>query len=99
LAYRIRYQIFIDWLPPGIGPMGGYPTAAGGNIGPAPASGTVTLALFDNPPPVVAGGGTGNALVTGDVTTLTNAMAADIAAQMNVPATLARLAAFATGGT
>jgi hypothetical protein len=95
----MRYQIWVDWLPAGIGPMGGYPTASGGNVGPAPASSSVTLSLLDNPPAVVAGGGTGNALVTGDVTTLTAAMSADIAAQMNAPATLARLAAFATGGT
>jgi hypothetical protein len=32
------------------------------------------------------------------VTTLTNAMAADIAAQLNVAAVLARIQAFASGG-
>jgi hypothetical protein len=35
--------------------------------------------------------------VAGDVTTLTNAMAADIAAQMNVPANLAQIQNFSTG--
>jgi hypothetical protein len=99
MAYRLRYIAYVDFLPAGIGPMGGYPTAAGGNVGAAPASSAQSLAFFDNPPAVVAGGGTGNIIVSGDVTTLTNAMAADIAAQMNVAATLARLQGFASGGT
>jgi hypothetical protein len=48
--------------------------------------------------PAVAGGGTGGAINSADITTLTNAMAADIAAQMNVAATLAKLQGWATGG-
>ena len=36
-------------------------------------------------------------LVAADVTTLTNALASDIAAQMNVPAVLAQMAAWPTG--
>lgn len=99
MAYRMRYAVWVDYFQAGIGPMGGYPTAAGGNVGPAPASGAQTLEFFSNPPPVVAGGGAGNIIVGADVTTLTNAMAADIAAQMNVAATLARLQGFASGGT
>jgi hypothetical protein len=97
MAYRLRYVAFVDFLPAGIGPMGGYPTAAGGNIGPAPASSAQVLAFFDNPPPVVAGAGAGNIINGADVTALTNAMAADIAAQMN--ANLARLQSFPSGGT
>jgi acetyl-CoA carboxylase carboxyltransferase component len=55
---------------------------------------------------VVAGAGTvvvsgktyQNALNAADITTLTNAMAADTAAQLNVAATLAKLQAWVYGG-
>jgi hypothetical protein len=58
------------------------------------------------PGSVVAGSGTyvvgsttyQNALNAADITTLTNAVAADLAAQLNVAATLSRLGSWVVGG-
>jgi hypothetical protein len=96
MPYRMRYQVYVDFMPAGAGPMAAQLAPMQGASGGA--SGAQTLELFNVAGgQVVVGGGTNNALVSGDVTTLTNAMAADISAQMNVAATLARLAGFASG--
>jgi hypothetical protein len=96
MPYRLRYQVWCDFMPAGVGPMAAQLAPMQGDAGGS--SGAQTLELFNVAGgQIVVGGGTNNALVTGDVTTLTNAMAADISAQMNVAATLARLAGFATG--
>lgn len=90
MPFRIRYSVNVEFLPGGIGPMG-----AVGNVaapGPAPTGVGFTLELNNAQPAP-----TSPTMLAGDVTTLTNAMAADIAAQMN--ANLARIAAFATGGS
>ena len=89
MPYRISYQVNIDWVGAGEGPMSGS-TAA--NIGMSPAGGAQRLSLFNTP-----GGQNALTFVSGTITTLTNAMAADIAAQMNAAATLARVQAFSTG--
>lgn len=89
MAYRICYQVQVMWIGPGLGPMGG-------QLAPvttqAPAGGAQVLEFQNS-----AGGQNSNTFLAADVTTLTNAMAADIAAQMNVAATLARVQAFSTG--
>jgi hypothetical protein len=91
MAFRIRYSVAVEYIPPGVGPMGG----TGASLpGMAPTGVGPTKMLFN-----AAGGQTSPTFTASDVTTLTNAMAADIAAQMNVPATLAQIAAFATGGS
>jgi hypothetical protein len=61
--------------------------------GVAPTGVGPTKAFFN-----AAGGQTSPTFTSSDVTTLTNAMAADIAAQMNVAATLTQVQGFATGG-
>jgi hypothetical protein len=90
MAFRVTYMVRVEYLPPGVGPMSGTGAALPGL---APTGVGPTKALFNQ-----AGGVTSPTFTASDVTTLTNAMAADIAAQMNVPATLAQIAAFATGG-
>lgn len=90
MAYRLRYQVNVDWVGEGVGPMTGNTAVP---LGANPAGGAQTLALFN-----AAGGQNSKTFVGADVTALTNAMAADIAAQLNAPATLARVQAFSTGG-
>jgi hypothetical protein len=89
MAYRLTYQVQVDWIGPGLGPMGG---ALAPVVSLAPAGGGQTLQLNN-----VAGGQNSQTFTGTDVTNLTNAMAADIAAQLNVAATLARIQAFSTG--
>lgn len=90
MSYRITYQVNVDWIGPGTGPMSGN-TAA--QVGMAPAGGAQRKSFFN-----AAGGQNTLTFVAADVTTLTNAMAADIAAQMNAAAALAQIQGFATGG-
>lgn len=97
MAYRLRYDVYLDWVGPGQGPMG----AAGAPLsGKAGGSGNAQTKQFSN----VAGGqniqgtGTSLAIAAADITTLTNAMAADIAAQMNAQPALGQIQGFATGG-
>jgi len=87
MAYRITYQVNVDWVGEGVGPMTGN-TAA--QVGMAPAGGAQRLSLFN------AAGGQNSKTFTGtDITNLTNAMAADIAAQMTTNE--ARIQGFASG--
>lgn len=91
MAYRVRYQVEIDWVGGGMGQMGS-PQNFGG-------SGNAQTLQLDN----VVGGqnivgtGSGGAIAAADITTLANAMAADIAAQMNAQPTFGRLGNFSTG--
>jgi hypothetical protein len=94
MPYRLRYDVSVDFVPQGIG-LGQQSTAPGA-VGAGPAGPAQTIELFNTiggtlPP-------TSNTFLTADVTALTNAMAADIAAQLNVAAVLGRIQAFATGG-
>lgn len=97
MAYRLRYSVSIDWIGPGQGPMSG---ALGALQGQQGGSGNAQTKEFYN----VAGGqningtGTGGALASADITTLTNAMAADIALQLNTPPAQGQVQGFATGG-
>ena len=90
MSYRITYQVNIDWIGDGLGPMGG---ATAAPVGMAAAGGAQRKTLFNGTP----SGQMTKTFLAADVTTLTNAMAADIAAQMNVPATLAQVQNFSTG--
>lgn len=90
MAYRLTYKVNVDWVGEGVGPMTGNTAVA---LADAPAGGAQRLVLFNT-----AGGQNSKTFVAGDVTTLTNAMAADIAAQLNAAATLARIQAFSSGG-
>ena len=89
MAYRITYQVQVMWIGPGIGVMGG---SLAPSLPQAPAGGAQVIA-FQN----AQGGQNSNTFLAADVTTLTNAMAADIAAQLNVGATLTRIQNFSTG--
>lgn len=88
MSFRITYQMNVDWVGPGTGPMSG---TAGPAIGMTPRGGAQTLAFFNTP-----GGQNTNTFLAADITTLTNAMAADLKAQMT--AAIARVQAFSTGG-
>jgi len=87
MAYRITYQVQVYWIGPGLGVMGGQLAPP---LPQAPAGGAQAIE-FDN----VAGGQNSNTFTSPDITTLTNAMAADIAAQLN--ANITRIQNFSTG--
>jgi len=95
MSYRLRYEVSVDWVGDGQGPMGGAITQLSG----AEAGGAQTLKFFN-----AAGGqnivgtGTGGAIAAANITTLLAAMSADLSTQMNVAAKLAQLQGFATGG-
>jgi len=90
MSYRITYSVNVDWIGDGIGPMSGNTAVS---VGMAAAGGAQRKSFF-NATPV---GQMTKTFLAADVTTLTNAMAADIAAQMNVPANLAQIQNFSTG--
>jgi hypothetical protein len=91
--YRIRYQVWVDYVGAGMGQMGS-PQQPGLN-----ASGNAQTLILQNTQggQNIAGTGTGGAIAAADITTLTNAMAADVAAQMNAQPTFGRLGNFTTG--
>jgi len=98
MAYRIRYQCFVDFVPPGVGLGVAFsPNAAGtaaGATGMTPAGNQQTIGFFNSStntlPPNSA------TFTSADITNLTNAMAADIAAQMT--AQIGRIQNFANAG-
>lgn len=90
MAWRLRYSFNVDWVPPGAAQFGSP------NV-PGPGAGNNQTIQFLNVQggQNIAGAATGNTLQGSDITTLTNAAAADMAAQLN--ANLARINGFATG--
>lgn len=97
MAFKIRYTFNIDYVGPGAGPMEGLAPAAGIGL-PGGGSTGQTKGFVYNPSAagiVVAGAGAGNTLTAGDVTNLTNSMAADAVTQIN--AALAQINGFTTG--
>lgn len=99
MAWRIRYSFNVDWVAPGMGPIGSPQVTPG-------ASNNQTFGGVDNPAASnlnVAGaatvtiGGTSysNVINAADITTLTNGMAADVSTQLN--ANLARIQGFIAG--
>jgi hypothetical protein len=94
MPYRLRYDIAIDFVPPGVG-LGQQGTAPGA-VGAGPAGPAQTIELFNT-----IGGGfppTSNTFTSGDITALLASMSTDLSTQLNLAATLARIQAFATGG-
>lgn len=87
MAYRMVYTVQVLWVGPGLGPMGG---GLATSLPGAPAAGSQMI-QFQN----AQGGQNSNTFLAGDITNLTNAMAADIAAQCN--ANIARIQNFSTG--
>jgi hypothetical protein len=107
MAYRIRYQLNVDWIGAGSGPMGNTVGLAAGVVGPmAGAQGgsglaqTLEVANSVNAPypAIIAGSGTGGIIQAADITALMTSMSADLTAQLNLAANLARLQGFASGG-
>jgi hypothetical protein len=103
MPYGLRYQAEVFWIGPGAGPMTGLLAPSLPGIG----GGVGQLKQFDVNPaalPLITGTTTfaqpngttvAGALASADVTALTNAMAADIAAQMN--ASIAAMQAWVVG--
>lgn len=87
MAYRMTYQVQVQWVGPGLGPMGGQLAPP---LPQGPSGGAQTIE-FNN----TGAGANTLTFLSGDITTLTNAMAADIAAQCN--AQISRIQGFASG--
>jgi hypothetical protein len=93
MPYRLRYVFNVDWVPPGTGSVQpNSATSVLGSSGGGATKGFINQAGGQN----VAGAGTSGAINATDVTTLTNAAAVDMAAQLN--AALTQLIGFNTGG-
>ena len=99
MAYRIRYAAWVDWIGPGssvmtdpVGPLSG-PVGGSGNAQTKAFFNTQNFANTN-----IQGTGAGGIIQAADITTLTNAIAADISAQMNAQPALGQLQGFASGG-
>jgi hypothetical protein len=91
MAYRLRYTFNVDWVGPGQGPSGS-PQVGPGN------SNSQTLGLINQAGGQnAAGAGTGGIIIGSDITTLTNAAATDMAAQLNLSANLTKMQGWPTG--
>jgi hypothetical protein len=87
MGYRVTYQVNVDWVGPGLGPMGG---------GLAPAlpqggRGGAQTIEFSNQ----QGGQNSLTFLAADITSLTNAIAADMVTQFTAAQT--RIQNFSTG--
>lgn len=89
MAYRLRYQVAVDWVTPGRGTGTDYATGLG--IGFA-GSNAQTI-VFGEQTNVGS-----NTFLAADITALLAALSVDISAQMNAAPTLARIQAFSSGG-
>ena len=93
MPYKLTYYFSMDWVGPGQGPSGTPPFGLGAGSNAQTFSSYNSTSIAN----IAAGSGTGGALAGADVTALTNAMAADVAAQINAPATLALINGWRTG--
>jgi hypothetical protein len=90
-VYRLRYTFNVDLVPPGIGPIGSP------QVGPGNAN-AQTLGLINQPGAQnITGSGTSGVIAAADITTLTNAAATDMAAQLNLAVNLAKMQGWPTG--
>lgn len=91
MAYRLRYTFNVDWVGPGQGPTGS-PQVGPGN------SNSQTLGLINQAGGQnIAGSGSGGIIQGADITTLTNAAAVDMAAQLNLSANLGKMQGWPQG--
>jgi len=103
MAYRLRYQAFLDWVGPGQGPMGGQLTPLQGAAGGTGSGQTLSVGNAAGGQNTAGLGTTGGgqpfngSLTTAEITTITNAMAADISAQLNLTANLSKAQGWAGG--
>ena len=91
MAYRLRYTWNVDWVPPGMGPIGS-PQVGPGNAN-SQTLGGINQAGAQNAP----GSGTSGVINGTDITNMTNAMATDVAAQLNLTANLTKMQGWTTG--
>ena len=88
MPYRIRYTATIDFIGAGAGPMEDLQNSAGQML-PGGGGSMQALTKVTNPAaiPIVLGSGSGsfpaNQIASGDITTLLNAMSADLSTQFN----------------
>ena len=88
MSYRVTYQVNVDWVGDGMGPMSNNTSPAL----PQGGRGGAQTKEFSNK----LGGIMTKTFTSGDITTLTNGMAADMVTQMT--ASQAQIQGFATGG-
>lgn len=95
MPYRLRYAAWIDFVPAGLGPMGGALAPLSGPVG---GSGLAQTKEFLNAQggQNQAGSGAGGIIQAADITALLTAMTTDLSAQMN--AGIGQLQGFVTGG-
>lgn len=99
MAWRLRAEIWLDFVPAGIGPMSGQLSPLSGQIGGAGPSQTLEFfntGVGETVPGTGAATAGNNALAGADITTLLTALTTDMSAQMN--ASLGRLNGFLSGG-
>ena len=95
MAYRLRYQFWVDWVPPGMGPLLSQPTQPG----PVPAGNAQTLSFFDSGQGPITGTTdtlTSTTFLAADISTLTIAAQNDMSNQLT--AAITRIQNF-SGGT
>ncbi len=89
MAYRLRWKISVDWVPPGMG------LGLANVSGPADPGGPAqTLTIFGSQGSSTPTSSTFN---SSDVTALLSTLTTDASAQFNVAATLARVQNFSNG--
>jgi hypothetical protein len=96
MAFVLKYQVQIEFVGPGAGPMSALTAPS------LPGSGGGTgqvLEITSNPAvmPIAAGAGAGGTLTAGDITNLLATMSSDVSAQLNAAATLAKINGWPTG--
>lgn len=91
MAYRLTYVWSVSWVPPGTGPLGSPQTGTGQGF--AQVLTGINQAGGQNAP----GSGTSGQINGTDITNMTNAMATDVAAQLNLSANLAEMQGWTTG--
>ena len=91
MAYRLRYTFNMDWVGPGMGPVGSP------QVGPG-AGNAQTLGLINSPGGQnIAGTGSGGIIQAADISTLTTAAAADMLAQLELATNLATMQGWPQG--
>ena len=91
MAYRLSYTYTMSWIGPGMGPVGSPQSVyCDGNA--------QSLTLFNKGGGQnIQGSGTGGIIQGADLTTLTNAAAADMAAQLAAQPNLGQMQGWTTG--
>jgi hypothetical protein len=95
MPYILKYRVDVEFIGTGIG---SFPANAQKLTFVQSYPANNVNSQNPNAGPTVPGAGTGGAITGADVTTLTNNMATDIAAQMNGAVPLAQMQAWATTG-